>query len=74
MSFTCPRCGTTSGHPVDEQQGYCVRCHDWTAVGADGIDRTLHGEEREIYEQHMHRLRSLNAGTGFQFPGEARGA
>jgi hypothetical protein len=29
--FTCPRCGMTSAHPTDVQQGYCGNCHDWTA-------------------------------------------
>ena len=29
-SFTCPRCGRTSYHPMDVQQGYCSFCHDWT--------------------------------------------
>lgn len=26
----CPRCGMTSHHPTDVEQGYCGRCHDWT--------------------------------------------
>ena len=30
MSFTCPRCGMTSYHPVDEREGYCARCRDFT--------------------------------------------
>lgn len=30
MAFTCPECGATSQHPVDEQEGYCARCHRWT--------------------------------------------
>lgn len=29
--FTCPRCGATSHHPQDAAEGYCGRCHDWTA-------------------------------------------
>lgn len=29
-SFTCPRCGRTSYHPVDVSEGYCGACHDWT--------------------------------------------
>ena len=29
-SFTCPRCGMTSHHPKDIEQGYCGNCHDWT--------------------------------------------
>jgi hypothetical protein len=29
-SFTCPDCGATSHHPMDVNEGYCGRCHDWT--------------------------------------------
>jgi uncharacterized C2H2 Zn-finger protein len=29
-TFTCPRCGMTSAHPKDVEQGYCGNCHDWT--------------------------------------------
>jgi predicted ATP-dependent serine protease len=67
MSFTCPRCGMTSGHPDDERQGYCGNCHDWTAVGADGSDRRLHPGEDVTRE----RLRALNEGTGFTLPGDS---
>jgi len=28
--FCCPRCGRTSYHPVDVEEGYCGACHDWT--------------------------------------------
>jgi hypothetical protein len=31
VAITCPQCGATSHHPVDEQEGYCGRCHDWTS-------------------------------------------
>lgn len=30
IGFTCPRCGRTSHHPTDKQEGYCGACHDWT--------------------------------------------
>ena len=33
VTFTCPRCGMTSGHPMDVQEGYCGNCHDWTGKG-----------------------------------------
>jgi hypothetical protein len=36
MTFTCPRCGAVSEHPVDEREGYCGRCHDWTGHGVFG--------------------------------------
>jgi hypothetical protein len=29
-NFTCPRCGRTSHHPKDAEEGYCGACHDWT--------------------------------------------
>lgn len=29
-TFTCPRCGMTSAHPKDVEEGYCGNCHDWT--------------------------------------------
>jgi len=29
-TFTCPRCGAVSHHPMDIKEGYCGRCHDWT--------------------------------------------
>lgn len=31
---TCPRCGRSSPHPIDAQQGYCASCHDWTGEPA----------------------------------------
>lgn len=30
--FTCPKCGLTSAHPTDVEQGYCGNCHEWTGV------------------------------------------
>jgi predicted ATP-dependent serine protease len=39
-TFTCPRCGMTSAHPKDVEQGYCGNCHDWTGgVMAEQSDR-----------------------------------
>ena len=35
ITITCPRCGMTSAHPKDIEQGYCGNCHDWT--GLDGM-------------------------------------
>jgi ribosomal protein L37E len=34
-SITCPRCGRTSWHPRDIEEGYCGHCHDWTAMDPD---------------------------------------
>lgn len=28
--FVCPACTTSSPHPQDIADGYCVRCHWWT--------------------------------------------
>ena len=30
MSYTCPRCGMTSHHPVDERVGWCGNCEAFT--------------------------------------------
>lgn len=30
-SINCRRCGKTSYHPKDIEEGYCGYCHDWTA-------------------------------------------
>jgi hypothetical protein len=37
VSITCPVCGATSHHAVDEREGYCGHCHDWTAHTWDHI-------------------------------------
>lgn len=31
-AFICPRCGAQSWHPEDASNGYCGRCHDYTAL------------------------------------------
>jgi ribosomal protein S27AE len=36
-SITCPRCGRTSYHPKDIEQGYCGNCHDWTSSFDDWL-------------------------------------
>lgn len=36
-TFTCPRCGMTSAHPQDVDQGYCGNCHDWTGDRGDPL-------------------------------------
>ena len=36
-SVTCPRCGMTSHHPRDVTEGYCGRCHDWTAIQSQEV-------------------------------------
>jgi hypothetical protein len=35
-AFTCPCCDAVSHHPADLEQGYCGRCHWWTADPALG--------------------------------------
>lgn len=39
MSFTCPNCGAISHHPEDERNGYCGRCHEYTALKAGDVLR-----------------------------------
>lgn len=34
-SITRPKCGRTSYHPKDIEEGYCGWCHDWTQVPPD---------------------------------------
>ena len=34
-TFTCPRCGRISMHPLDVAEGYCGACHDWTGRESD---------------------------------------
>lgn len=41
-SITCPRCGMTSWHPKDVEEGYCGHCHAWTALD----DEVIRGIER----------------------------
>jgi hypothetical protein len=31
----------TSGHPRDEAEGYCGKCHDWTGTDVDRAARRL---------------------------------
>lgn len=37
-SITCPRCGRTSHHPKDVEEGYCGNCHDWTSQRQKPVD------------------------------------
>ncbi len=36
--FQCPRCGIVSWNPRDLQEGYCGRCHDWTAPRSPAVE------------------------------------
>ena len=47
MAFTCPRCGATSHHPVDEAEGYCGRCNDWT--GKTLLRETVTAQGQTLY-------------------------
>jgi hypothetical protein len=40
-SITCPRCRATSYHPADIAEGYCGRCHEWTAPRCRDCGRVL---------------------------------
>ena len=51
-TFTCPRCGRTSHHPIDAREGYCGYCHDWTGAEV-WVDVRLwlgQGERRYIWQ------------------------
>lgn len=63
-SFTCPRCGATSHHPDDVEQGYCGRCHAWTRVSlrcrlyidgkkADEVWLTDEAEMAQVGQRHQ---------------------
>lgn len=57
MSFTCPRCGATSHHPRDEQEGYCGNCHDWTRgetvpIGSGIVTQAQRDWGPEIHPDH----------------------
>lgn len=56
-SITCPRCGTTSPHPVDVREGYCSTCRAFTSPPL-AQRRTMSDAE----------LEALNASTGFSMP------
>jgi hypothetical protein len=68
-AFTCPRCGRTSHHPIDAQEGYCGYCHDWTAESwvkvrlwlgsGDFPDRWLYDETRIDPDAPDHGLERL---------------
>jgi hypothetical protein len=45
-SITCPRCGATSHHPDDVDQGYCGRCHWWTSDPVLGSPEAIAVAER----------------------------
>jgi hypothetical protein len=61
-TFTCPFCGTTTGHPEDVAERYCSVCN----VFADDVGRAADAVERgELSQADLERL---TAGTGFTVP------
>jgi hypothetical protein len=57
VSFTCPRCGATSHHPRDVQEGYCGACRDWTRgetvpAGSGIVTRAQQDWGPEIHPDH----------------------
>lgn len=38
LGLRCPRCGRRSNHPMDQAEGYCGACHDWTASELPRVD------------------------------------
>jgi hypothetical protein len=49
LSFTCPRCGATSYHPEDERNGYCGKCHSWTALKAGDVLRVRRRDSEDVW-------------------------
>lgn len=39
--FACPRCGARSANATDLVEGYCGRCHDWTALDHEPMNRRM---------------------------------
>jgi hypothetical protein len=39
MAFVCPRCGTASEDAVDQAEGFCPRCEDFTGARAHPAQR-----------------------------------
>lgn len=48
-SITCRVCGMRSFHPDDIREGFCGRCHQWTAVMTD---RELAAAIRKLHQQY----------------------
>lgn len=55
MTYVCPRCGSRSEHPIDETEGYCGACRDWTRIerAAPFIARVV-AVAVERHEARMH--------------------
>lgn len=54
--FTCPVCGASSSHPDDLKNGYCGRCHEFTAepvpdAGIEGLFTDLIHDATEQQQQ-----------------------
>jgi hypothetical protein len=55
MSITCPVCGVTSHHPMDEDYGYCGRCHAFTGTPKKAPAATDTSEAELQFWFDMHR-------------------
>lgn len=42
MSFICPRCGVESHHPLDEDYGYCAKCHEFAENRVRSTAKAIH--------------------------------
>lgn len=40
--YTCPRCGTTTYHPDNIEQGFCDECQNWTRIRRYATLRAAH--------------------------------
>lgn len=68
-AFTCPRCGRTSYHPSDVEEGYCGYDHDWTRGDLeDGLlaQRTLDDGRHLGVEPLLFSRARLTVGTAEQ--------
>lgn len=81
----CPRCGAPSWNPIDAEQGYCGRCHDWTQPTGDEIERlyipewtnalmygSAESQDLSMYALRSHGWETHGVGYGDEFYWETR--
>lgn len=71
VSFTCPDCGRTSHHPVDEAEKYCGACHTFPHDdrGAD-VDEVFRKHADEFMRENDEVMRRLSGGLAEKLPPE----
>lgn len=68
MSFTCPRCGTTSHHPMDEYHTYCGRCHDFTGEPVDQREQSWFELRQAVDQMAVARWREEHPDSTMEIP------